>query len=104
MSIHRMNYRPAQRSPSVGDWALIGLALAGVLGCYAVAAHMDQMDDAALHELAQAERTRLDMPQRVAAAYEAGMSAALAANRDTPQGVALAQACLGSGFKLRSQP
>lgn len=110
MSIHRINAGTGHGvlkpgfSSRVGDWVLIALAVAAVLALYAVAAKFDENEDAALHQMAQAERERLAMPKRVAAAYEAGMAAALDANRSTPQGVALAQACLGSGFTLRGTP
>ena len=77
--------------------------IAVVIGLYMLAA---QADDEAAAEARQRSGARLEqaqqlqqLPRKVSAAYEQGMNDALAAVRDTPDGAALAQACMGSGYR-----
>jgi hypothetical protein len=48
--------------------------------------------------LTKAERTSQALPTKLAEAYERGLADAMESINGTPQGVALAQACLASGM------
>lgn len=75
------------------------LAIGVVLGLYMVAAGMDDRAEEREIAYALAARERLAMPSKVAQAYERGLTDAIDALRDTPDGVALAQACMAAGSR-----
>lgn len=75
------------------------LAVGVVLCLYMVAAGFDQRAEAQQAAYARAETERLAMPQKVAEAYERGLTDAIEALRNTPDGVALAQACMAQGAR-----
>jgi hypothetical protein len=64
---------------------------------WALAMGADERDAQKERAYARAEQERAAMPAKVAAAYERGLTDAIAALRDTPDGVALAQACMARG-------
>ena len=90
---------PARRDPLM--WIANGLAIAAMLvfvcGIYALAMHADDRDAQKTEAYARAEQERIAMPAKVAQAYERGLTDAMEALRDTPDGVALAQACMARG-------
>lgn len=99
MSKHSHNrqagYVPHNDSP--WSWGnLLGslVMVAVVVGLFAMASAADQHDAAKLQAHMQAERERLAMPAKALEAYERGMADAVEAMRGTPNGVALAQACM----------
>lgn len=99
MSKHRdhrqAGYAPHDDAP--WSWGnLLGslVIVAAVVGLYAMASAADQHDAAKLQAHMQAERDRLAMPAKTLQAYERGMADAMEAVRGTPNGVALAQACM----------
>lgn len=59
----------------------------------------DERAAAELQRMARAEKNVEAMPTQLAAAYERGLVDALEALRDSPEGVALAQACLVQGAR-----
>jgi nitrogen fixation-related uncharacterized protein len=93
------------RSQYVREVAVAVLMSVAIVGFFLLASHFDQVDDLELQNLADQERQLLDLQQRAMLdvqrqklmAYEAGATDALQAMRETPQGVALAQACLSLG-------
>ena len=87
------------RTSRAGDLALGAVFAAAVVGCIALAQADDERANAELERIALAERVRLAQERRAdhqtrMAAYEAGLTDAMASMRNTPQGVELVQACL----------
>lgn len=88
------------KTSRIGD-IVLALVFALCLFCaYALAQRSDEEADAELQRLAAIERAELSrrvqvsQAQRSLSAYEAGLTDAMEAMRDTPQGVQLAQACM----------
>jgi hypothetical protein len=103
MNPHRQTDHISDLPPG-RDWFLMmtnGLAVAAaiffVVAIYSLAAHADTVDANKAEAWARAEQARIAMPAQVAQAYERGLTDAIEALRDTPDGVALAQACMARG-------
>ena len=104
MSMHRQNGSGDLASDVRRGFGFTHIFTVGVMVCfvllmYTMAQHADDIDDQQLRALAEAERTQLQMPLKVRDAYERGMSDALEALKDTPDGVQLAQACMAQGLR-----
>lgn len=94
---------------SESPWSLNGLALtaigiaAGIACLFALAMLTNVIDQRAeveqlqLMQLTKTERTSQALPTNLVQAYERGLADAMESINGTPQGVALAQACLAAG-------
>lgn len=91
--------RTARAPWRVRDIPFILLGLAFVLGVLTFAMDADERDAQKATAYARAEQERIAMPTKVAEAYERGLNDAIEALRATPDGVALAQACMAQGAR-----
>lgn len=94
-----MQHVTPTRTSRAGDLVLGAVFAVAVIGCIALAQADDDRADAELERIALAEHVRLTQERRAdhqsrMAAYEAGLTDAMASMRSTPQGVELVQACM----------
>lgn len=89
---------------SLKSLALLGAgAVAAIFCLFAMAMLTNAIDQRAeveqqqLLQLTKAERTSQALPTNLVQAYERGLADAMESINGTPQGVALAQACLAAG-------
>ena len=78
----------------------VAAAIAALFALLLLAAALDERaenDHRRLVQLTKAEHTSQALPTKLAEAYERGLADAMESINGTPQGVALAQACLAAG-------
>lgn len=80
-------------------FAGVGFVLVFVLAMFMLASAADEKAERDHQRLTQAEKVRQALPTKLAEAYERGMADAIESLRETPDGIALAQACLAQGVQ-----
>lgn len=91
--------RTSESPWSWGSLLLTALVLSFLCGAFLLASAADEKAEADHNRLTKAEQVSQALPTKLAEAYERGMADAMESINGTPQGVALAQACLASGVR-----
>lgn len=81
--------------------ALVGAGIGFFFAVFLIGAALDERaanDHKTLVQLTKTEQVSQALPTKLAEAYERGLTDAMQSLNGTPQGVALAQACLAAGM------